>query len=160
MPAQPVLSQNPPVLHGGAGDNRMTKQSDHQIGLWRCPARIGRIGTAARWSAGDRWGGPRPRRRATGARAPRTGGAARRRWPPARAGRGCLFGAVRLRVASAGAGIVYRRTCEGTSWTGDMTLKDLKGKQFTRQKPGAGAAFRTPEVPVALRRACGCRGPG
>ena len=25
----------------------MTKQSDHQIGLWRCPARIGRIGWPA-----------------------------------------------------------------------------------------------------------------
>src|SRR5690606_18806323 len=38
---------NPPVLHGGAGDNRMTKQSDHQIGLRRCPARIGRVGWLA-----------------------------------------------------------------------------------------------------------------
>src|SRR5690606_3852647 len=47
MPEQPVLSLNPPVLHGGAGDNRMTKQSDHQIGLRRCPARIGRIGWLA-----------------------------------------------------------------------------------------------------------------
>jgi hypothetical protein len=47
MPEQPVLSQIPPVLHGGAGDNRMTKQSDHQIGLRRCPARIGRIGWLA-----------------------------------------------------------------------------------------------------------------
>src|SRR5690554_5569524 len=47
MPAQPVLSLNPPVLHGGAGDDRMTKQSDHQIGLRRCPARIGRIGWLA-----------------------------------------------------------------------------------------------------------------
>src|SRR5690606_18078089 len=45
--AQPVLSQNPPVLHGGAGDNRRTKQSDHQIGLRRRPARIGRIGWLA-----------------------------------------------------------------------------------------------------------------
>src|SRR5690606_23632483 len=47
MPAQPVLSLNPPVLHGGAGDNRMTKQSAHQIGLRRGPARIGRIGWLA-----------------------------------------------------------------------------------------------------------------
>ena len=47
MPAQPVLSQNRPVLHGGAGDDRMTKQSDQQIDLRRCPARIGRIGRLA-----------------------------------------------------------------------------------------------------------------
>jgi len=41
------LSQNPPVLRGGAGDDRMTKQSDQQIGLRRCAARIGRIGRLA-----------------------------------------------------------------------------------------------------------------